>query len=72
MVIVIFVTAWVVFSTIICLAFARVAARRRPQVNDNVPLVAEKVSAVGDTAKVEIEAPRRQTRNAELTVCATP
>ena len=48
MVIAIIVTSWIGFSTILCLAFARVAARPRPLVGDNVPLVGENASAVGN------------------------
>ena len=80
MVIAIILTSWVGFSTIICLAFARVAARPRPLVGDNVPLVGDNVSRVGDnislagdnvTAEVETLG-RRQTRNPERNaVCAT-
>jgi len=79
MVIAIIVTSWVGFSTIICLAFARVAARPRPPVGDNVslvggdvPVVGDNVSLVGDNVSAEVETPGRQTRNAELkAVCTT-
>lgn len=77
MVIAIIVTSWVGFSTIICLAFARVAARPRPlvddnvqQVGDDVPVVCDNVSLVGDNVTAEVETPRRQTRTPEA-VCAS-
>src|SRR6266571_4207646 len=73
MVIAIIVTSWVGFSTIICLAFARVAARPRPlvgdnvpQIRDDVPVVSDSVSLVGDNVTAEVETPRRQTRTPEI------
>ena len=86
MVIAIIVTSWVGFSTIICLAFARVAARPRPRVGDDIQVVGEHVSLVGDNVSrvggdlpvgadnvsAEVEASGRQTQNPELkAVCAT-
>ena len=52
MVIAIIVTSWVGFSTLICLAFARVAARPRPTVGDNASLVGDDVPLVGENVSL--------------------
>src|ERR1051326_5870728 len=79
MVIAIILASWLGLSTIICLAFARVAARPRPLVSDNVslvgedvPLVGDGVSRVGNNVTAKVETSGRPTRNPELeAVCAT-
>jgi hypothetical protein len=58
MVIAIILTSWVGFSTILCLAFAGVAARTRP--------------LLGDNFAAEAETPSRQTLRPDFeAVCAT-
>jgi len=58
MVIAIVFSSWIGFSTIFCLAFAAVAARKRP--------------LVGENTTVEAEAPSRQAQSREFkAVCAT-